>query len=368
VNVLVVSGIWPPDVGGPASHGPEVASFLHGRGHDVHVVVTADRAPEPASYSIDWVSRSLPKGAVHAVAAAKIARAAAAADVVYTTGMFGRTALACTTLRRPYVVKLTGDPAFERARWRGRVDGDVEGFQLRKDHAALRALRDFTVRRAAHVVCPSGFLRDLAIRWGVPAARVTVLPNPAPAVPELAPRPELRAAFGVDGIVLAFAGRIGPQKALDVLLDALGDVDGVTLLVAGDGDERATLERRAGARARFLGPLPRRRVLELFRAADASVLPSSWENFPHTVVEALAVGTPVIATRVGGVPEVVEDGVNGLLVPPDDRAALAAAIQRFATDGALRERLRDAASGSVARYAPEAVYGELEQILEAAVR
>ena len=83
---------------------------------------------------------------------------------------------------------------------------------------------------------------------------------------------------------------------------------------------------------RFLGSVPRETVLRLFRAADASVLPSAWENFPHTVVEALAVGWPVIATAVGGVPEVVRDGENGLLVPPGDAAALAAAIERFFGD------------------------------------
>ena len=70
-------------------------------------------------------------------------------------------------------------------------------------------------------------------------------------------------------------------------------------------------------------------MLELFSAGDASLLSSAWENFPHTVVESLAVGTPVIATRTGGVAEVLEDGVNGLVVEPGDVEALAAAIGRF---------------------------------------
>ena len=80
-------------------------------------------------------------------------------------------------------------------------------------------------------------------------------------------------------------------------------------------------------------------MLRLFRAADASLLPSAWENFPHTVVESLAVGCPVIATAVGGVPEVVRDGENGLLVPSGDPVALADAIGRFFGDDALRTKL-----------------------------
>jgi glycosyltransferase involved in cell wall biosynthesis len=148
-------------------------------------------------------------------------------------------------------------------------------------------------------------------------------------------------------------------------------VDGVRLAIAGDGPERSQLERHAadvglGDRVRFLGAAPRDDVLALFRAADASILSSGWENFPHGVVESLAVGTPVLATRAGGVAEVVEDGRNGLLVEPGDADALAAAIRRFFSDDDLRARLRAAAAPSVADYAPERVYARLEAILRGA--
>ena len=190
-----------------------------------------------------------------------------------------------------------------------------------------------------------------------------MVPNAVPVVAGLDPRERLRARFGMDGPTLAFAGRLAPQKALDVAFAAVEQVEGVALLVAGEGEERERLEALAGPSVRFLGPLRRRDVVELFAAADASLLSSSWENFPHAVVEALAVGTPVIATRVGGVAEVVEDGRNGLLVEPGDAAALAGAIRRYLGDAALRERLRGNARESVARYEPDRVYSRLEQIL-----
>jgi glycosyltransferase involved in cell wall biosynthesis len=120
-------------------------------------------------------------------------------------------------------------------------------------------------------------------------------------------------------------------------------------------------------RVRFLGSVPRDSVLRLFCAADASVLPSAWENFPHTVVEALAVGCPVIASAVGGVPEVVRDGENGLLVAPGDASALAAAIERFFGDAELRERLRGAAARSVAGYSEVATFAAIEEELRKAV-
>ena len=200
-----------------------------------------------------------------------------------------------------------------------------------------------------------------------------MLPNPAPPLPWLQERAELRRGSGWNGPTLAFAGRLTRQKALEVAFDALVRNEDVSLVLAGEGDERGALERLAGKlglgeRVRFLGAQPRERVLELFRAADAALLSSSWENFPHTVVEALAVGTPVLATATGGVAEVVEDGGNGLLVPPGDAEALAEAVRRFFADAELRERLRAAAAPSVEAYSAEQVYGKLEAILEQAAR
>jgi glycosyltransferase involved in cell wall biosynthesis len=374
--VLVVSGIWPPDVGGPASHAPDVAGFLQGRGHHVEVVTTAAAAPAPREYPVHWISRRLPKGAIHLRTAAEIARCAAHADVVYTTGMFGRSSSGATAARRPYVLKLTADPAFERARRRGLVVGDVDEFQGLGGGPAVRLLRlarDAELRRAAHVFTPSAYLRELAVTWGVRPNRVSVLPNPSPHIPELAPREELRNGFDMDGATLAFAGRLTVQKALGDALEALSRTEGVTLFIAGDGDQRAPLQARAAelgleARVRFLGSRPRDRIVELFRAADASILSSSWENFPHTVVEALAAGTPVIATAVGGVAEVVRDGENGLLVGPGDVEGLAEAIRRFFGDAALRDRLRAASVASVAEYAPERVFARLEETLASVAR
>ena len=376
MRVLVVSGIWPPDVGGPASHAPDVAAFLRSRGHGVEVVVTANAAPAPQAYPVRWIRRSLPKGAIHVRTGLEVARRAAGADLVYTTGMFGRSAFGAQLARRPYVIKLTADPAFERARRRGIVGGDVDEFQRDGSGAAVRLFRlarDLELRRAAHVFTPSAYLRELTLSWGVDPGRVSVLPNPAPLLPVLRARDELRHSFGVTGPTLAFAGRLTAQKSLRVALEAVAAVDGVTLLIAGEGDQRPTLEHDVAElgltkRVRFLGALPRERVVELFAAADASILSSTWENFPHTVVEALAAGTPVLATAAGGVGEVVRDGENGLLVPLADSKALGAAVRRFFEDDELRQHLRGGAVPSVEQYSQERIFAELEQTLERVAR
>jgi glycosyltransferase involved in cell wall biosynthesis len=376
VKILVVSGIWPPDVGGPASHAPDVARFLTGSGHEVEVVTTASSAPAPEDFPVRWVSRRLPIGLRHLRGAALIRSRARHADVVYTTGLFGRSAAGSLSARRPYVIKLTADPAFERSRRRGLVAGDVDEFQQGGGGPVglvLRRARNFELGRAAYIYCPSAYLRQLVLAWGISPERVSVLPNPVPSLPDLPSRDELRRAFGLNGAAVAFAGRLTAQKSLGRALEAVASADGVRLVIAGEGPEREPLERRAAElgvaeRVTFLGAQPRRRIVELFRAADAAILSSSWENFPHTVVEALSVGTPVLAMEAGGVGEVVRDGVNGLLVPAGDADALAAAVRRYFADDALRERLRAAATSSVAAYAPERVFGELESMLRRVTR
>jgi glycosyltransferase involved in cell wall biosynthesis len=371
VKVLIVSGIWPPDVGGPASHAPDVADFLRSRGHDVEVVTTADALPAQRDYPVRGVSRHYRPGVRHYRGATLVHHRARKVDVVYTTGMFGRSALGSSLARKPYVVKLTADPAFERSRRRGLVEGDVDEFQRRAGGpavAVLRFARNAELRRAAHVFTPSAYLRELALTWGVRPERVSVLPNPAPAIALLRERDELRRSFGMNGATLAFAGRLTAQKSLGRALEAVAGAQGVELVIAGEGPDRELLQEQASAlgiagRVQFLGAQPRERIVELFRAADATILSSSWENFPHTVVEALSVGTPVLAMEAGGVAEVVHDGVNGLLVEAGDTTALGEAVRRYFSDQALRERLRGAAADSVSDYAPERVFGELESTL-----
>ena len=373
MKVVVVSGIWPPDVGGPASHAPALAESLLSAGHGVEVVTTAEAPPEARAYRIRWVSRTRPAPLRHLAVVREVARAARGADRVYATSMVRRAALGAAIARRPLVVKLVSDEAFERAARTGRFPGTLEDFQ----HVSgglrvrlLRATRNRALRRAAHVVVPSAYLRGLALGWGVAGDRLTVVSNPAPVLPALPDRDAARVALGLNGVTLAAAGRLTRQKALGDALAALARVDGVSLVLAGDGPERRALERRAGelgvdGRVHFLGPLARDDVLTLFRAADAALLTSAWENLPHSVVEALAVGTPVVATAVGGVPEVVRDGENGLLVAPGDVDALADAIRRVSEPG-LRGALAAKAAGSVAELDEQRLLARIVRLIEGA--
>jgi glycosyltransferase involved in cell wall biosynthesis len=351
VNVLVATGMWPPDVGGPASHAPEVCEYLLHRGHQVAAVTMADRAPAPERYPVHWASRRKPLVWRQLVAARLVARLAGNVDIVYSTGMMGRSSLGAALARKPIVLKLTSDPVFERSlRWR-LFGADLGAFQHARGFriGVLRRARDLALARASRVIIPSEALRELALGWGLPAEKVVVMPNPVSPPPELGDREELRRRHGLEGRTLVFAGRMVPQKAIPVALEAVVRNPDVSLVLAGEGPYLERLQELARSlpldgRARFLS--------------------SSWENFPHMVVEALSVGTPVLATDVGGVTEILRDGENGILVPMNDPEALAGAIRRYFDDEALQERLRGAALASVARFSPDEIYGRLEALLE----
>src|SRR5918992_1528311 len=127
LDVLIVSGIWPPDIGGPASHGPEVGRFLARRGHDVRAVTSTGRdGPAPAGFPLRSTSRERPRPVRLLAGAVAVAGEARGADVIYGIGMYSRSSSASRLWRVPLVMKLVSDPAYERARSLGLFDGTLE--------------------------------------------------------------------------------------------------------------------------------------------------------------------------------------------------------------------------------------------------
>jgi glycogen synthase len=154
---------------------------------------------------------------------------------------------------------------------------------------------------------------------------------------------------------VAYLGRLAPQKDVGTLLQAFARLPAdVQLLVVGDGPDRAALQRRAqrfGGRVHFTGFVPHAAVRAVLAHADVLVLPSLYEDLSSALIEAMAAGLPVVATRVGGTADLVHHGVNGLLVAPRDPAALAAAISQILADPAAAAQMSAAARRTAAAYA-----------------
>lgn len=194
-------------------------------------------------------------------------------------------------------------------------------------------------------ISPSHFLADVMRRAGVADDRLRVVPNYAD-LQQFQPAP-------VGGTELLFVGRLSHEKGVDVLVDAVGMMpEGTRLSIAGDGPQRAALAQRADrvapGRVTFHGRVDGGRVRELLASAAVSVVPSRWhENQPMTILESFAMSVPVVVTNLGGMPELVRDGAEGLVVPPDDATALAGALSRLLEDPEKRRLMGEQARARV---------------------
>lgn len=371
MRILIVSGIWPPDIGGPASHGPAIARFLAERGHAVAAVVSAAGAVSGADFEVRVTRRDRPLPVRMAAGAATLANAVRGVDVVYATGIYHRVAAACAIAGTPLVLKLVNDPAYERSRNWGRTTSTLEAFQSvdARDPVArvLCVARDRALNSARELIVPSEYLARIVRSWGV-LAPVTVISNPAVVAPSTRSRAQLRDELGMQGPTAVFAGRLVRQKNLELAIEVMRGLQGLRLVIIGDGPERPALMRSVAAagvedRVSILPAVSQQQAGDWMRAADVTLLPSDWENFPHAVVESLAQGTPVIATAVGGVPEIVEHDRTGWLVGGGDRTALTDALRHFVGDESARLRLRAGAADAGGRYRPERLLALIEEVL-----
>lgn len=194
-----------------------------------------------------------------------------------------------------------------------------------------------TLTGAVRVLCVSEALRTQALAQGASPERCRVVPNGVdPSLFAREERDECRVRLGIgrDERIIVFIGNMEPIKGVDVLLDALarmGENRPGAILIGGGGSRRA-FERRAaelGLRdcVTFTDPVPHRDTALFLNAADFLVLPSRFEGCPNVILEALACGTPVIASAAGGIPELITRPEQGILVPPEAPVKLARAIE-----------------------------------------
>lgn len=212
--------------------------------------------------------------------------------------------------------------------------------------------------RFPKVIAVSGDVRRALIRSGAPADRVVTILNgidPAAFRRDATRVTGIRQALGLrdDDFVVGAVGRLEPQKRFDVLIDAVAQarrsVPGLRLVIAGDGSQRAVLAARANATGLgetcLLGH--RTDIVDLHHAFDLFVQSSDYEGTPNAVLEAMAMGTPVVATDAGGTAEIARDGIEGVIVPAGRVEALAAAILNAYEDRAGTLARAAAARGRV---------------------
>lgn len=292
----------------------ELAEFLTSRGHSVELLaVKASGTPSPLPV------KPAGRGRMDPIGFARVRAAAKRSDVVVGFGsdalLIGAIAAKCAG--RPFVYRNIGDPS---------VWGEVR-------FGSIRVGAPVRLATAIVAIYPEA-ARTIANLYFADPQRIRVIPRGVP-IDRFAPaspgqKQEARIDLGLDPSLswVAYIGNLSAEKAPHRAVDAIARLPHVGLVVAGSGPLRTELElqaeRDAPGRVRFLGMLEDPRPV--YRAADALVMPSNTEGIPGAAIEAGLSGLPVIASSVGGLPEVVVDGSTGALVPVGDIGALATAI------------------------------------------
>jgi glycosyltransferase involved in cell wall biosynthesis len=341
MKVLIVTGIFPPDHGGPASYVPLVARGLQQLGHEIVAVITlSDRLDHDDSHHGFPVVR-IPRGRARPIrwlqTISVIARLAPQADVIYLNGLVLEGIVAGKLLaRRPTVVKVVGDLIWEKARNSGATDLELDEFQnacLPLRWRLLRRLQSWYTALADAVITPSRYLACIVARWGVDPTKIHIIYNSV-----TLPPPSQTSSSEYDLVTVA---RLVPWKGLADLIEASGKL-GLRLRIVGDGPLRTELEalaQRCNAQVSFAGYVAKERIPDEIRRARLFVLNSSYEGLPHVVLEAKAAGVAVLATTAGGTPEIVHHGVDGWLIPPNDKPALVEAVCQLLGDAQIRANL-----------------------------
>ncbi len=363
MKVVFATGIFPPDIGGPANSVSLLAEAWSALGHTVTVVTYSDIEDDGVrrAYRLIRIPRAQPLWKRYAAFFFALWRAADGASVIFAQDAIASGLSAWLAARgrgSRLVVRIAGDFAWEQAQVKHGYRETIETFQrdrLPFGLTLLRASQRFVYRAADRAIAPSRYLGGLLKSWGVSESRIRVISNGVHP-PSVAPAPKRHPHR------IVAAARLTPWKNLDVLIKAMPRVlerfPDASLLIAGDGPELERLQALASApmlagKIELVGRLPREALWTAIAESGVFALISSYEGFSHQLVEAFACGTAVVASRAGGNTELVDDGRNGLLVPPGEAAALSEALLRFLEDPAFARACEAEALKDVARFSVE---------------
>jgi len=368
MKLVIAAEIFPPDIGGPATYSKRLAEALIARGWDVELVCYSDKKHDDDPAYVHRVTRSTLKPLHYYNYYRMLKQWARDCDVIYAQGPVGsgRPALrVAKILKKKLVVKVVGDYAWERARNSNVTDILIDEFQGKTFGGKIGMLQKVereVCRGADRVIVPSQYLKKIVTGWGVSSESVSVIYNAFEA-PEFDRKPSR------DNNLVISVARLVPWKGLDTLIAAVNELNGagmnLKLVIAGDGPDRDRLNaliKQTGARAEIV-KMAHGEVLSLMSKAGIFVLNSGYEGLSHVILEALAAHVPVVASDVGGNPELITDGVNGVLIPYNDKESLKQAIKKVYGNEQLSQLFMETSHEVLEQFQFETIINQTEQLL-----
>ncbi|MBY0111024.1 glycosyltransferase family 4 protein [Patescibacteria group bacterium] len=353
MRLVIATPLYPPDLGGPATYTTFLERELPAGGIAVEVVSFAE-------------VRHLPKLVRHFFYYRKVLKTLRRSDAVLALDpvSVGMPAMkAAEELKKPLLLKVVGDYAWEQGRQRFGVTAPLDEFVKTPQSSSfvrfLQKTQKMVASRAVRIIVPSEYLKMIVSAWGIPETKISVVYN-LPDVSEIGEERE----FGLSSPRVVTVARLVPWKGIQGLMNAVAKarvhIPSLSLLIIGDGPDRAQLEAHAKTVLRenylFTGALTHKDTLAAMRGSEVFALNTSYEGFSHVLLEAAALGLPIVTTPSGGNRELLTHDENALLVPPESDDALAESLIRILQQPGLRERLSHHAKTKVESLAgPDAL-------------
>lgn len=351
MKIVLASGIYPPDIGGPATYSQLIAREFSKQGIDVNLICYSDKKiflnDKKEPFLITRILRGYIKPARYFLYFINLLRIAKNADVIYAQGPLATglpTMFANKILKKKFVIKIVGDYAWEQGVNQFGIKDLIEAFQTKKysrQVELIRIIQKTVVKSADKVIVPSEFLKRIVKYWGIDDKKIEVVYNAFSELKEIRP-------VKLDGDVIITAGRLEPWKGFDLLKEIMPGLK----------------KENPKFKLVIVTKMPHKELMGHFKASKMFVLNSGYEGLPHIILEAMACELPVITTNVCGNPELVQDNYNGLLVEYNNKKQIKEAILKLWEDKRLQKKFIENGKKTLEKFTLEKMIKKTLKALE----
>ena len=320
MKILITVGIFPPDIGGPASFVPKIAELYSNSGHDVTVVCLTDRKQtDNLNFKVVRILRNQNLLIRWIKTVSQIIRQGYNADLLFVNGLPMESYIANIFTRKKLIRKIVGDWAWERGMNKKIINESFDEFQNNKHNLHLEIAkfsRGWTATKADLIITPSNHLKNVVKGWGVKENRIKVIYNGT----KLKNKPDPIDDQPNDYFKFITVGRLAPWKNIDIIIEALSDYkkanQNFIFYIVGSGPEETKLKKLVNDLdlenfVTFTGQLQKDDLNYYLQKSDIYIQASSYEGLPHVILEAMSHNLSIISTPIGGTNEVIQDGKNG---------------------------------------------------------
>ena len=320
MDILITVGIFPPDIGGPASFVPKIAKYLINKGHNVKIICLSDK--EHLTYKDDInvirINRSSPIIFRWLKTIVKIYSNSKKSDLIFVNGLGTETTIANLFIRKKVIRKIVGDPVWERVYNKNLIDESFDDFQENNHGLSIslqKMIRNWSINKSNLIITPSQHLKNFIDKIGFDK-NIFVINNGVNI------EQHNKVVLENNIIQLLVVSRLVSQKNIDSIIKAVKVMQNekIILNIVGDGSEINNLKLlvkkyELDKKINFIGKIENAQLNEYLKNADIFIQASNYEGLPHSILEAMNFEIPILSTDVGGCSVLLNKGERGYIIP-----------------------------------------------------